>query len=335
MHGVVSRRRVLCTIADPAPGTPAHLHLRRRRRHQAGRDRADDRQGPQRLPPSRRPGAPGPPHVRGGWKLSGDLCRPDGDGHVRFEARSDDAILAGGRNVSGLEVGAVLPGHAKVRECEVAGSPDADRGAIVKAFAVPAGGADGAAVAELQDFEKSKIAPFKHPRAIGFVETLPLAATGKIRRRALRALERGRAGARSSEGRPRADRCRSRSRTSGKPAARSRQMAPVAPPRGPRRMRTALRRGCTPAPCYTAPAQKSPGHCASGFTPGAASGAAGRPRDEDDLRVITGRKPDSHLTDLQHPRRRFRGGAELPDVRIHDLGHSLPAGPWPRARDCR
>ena len=143
-------------------------------------------------------------YVRDGWNLSGDLCRIDGDGYVHFEARSDDMILTGGYNVSGLEVEAVLLEHAKVRECAVVGAPDPDRGAIVKAFVVLAGGTDGdgTVAAELQDFVKSQIAPFKYPRAIEFVEALPLTATGKIQRGALRALERERAGTRSSDGLP-------------------------------------------------------------------------------------------------------------------------------------
>ena len=141
-------------------------------------------------------------YVRDGWNLSGDLCWIDGDGYVHFEARSDDMILTGGYNVSGLEVEAVLLEHAKVRECAVVGAPDPDRGAIVKAFVVLAGGTDGdgTVAAELQDFVKSQIAPFKYPRAIEFVEALPLTATGKIQRGALRALERERAEARSPEG---------------------------------------------------------------------------------------------------------------------------------------
>ena len=78
-------------------------------------------------------------YVRDGWNLSGDLCKVDEDGYIHFEARSDDMILTGGYNVSGLEVEAVLLEHAKVRECAVVGSPDPDRGEIVKAFVVLAG----------------------------------------------------------------------------------------------------------------------------------------------------------------------------------------------------
>ena len=138
-------------------------------------------------------------YVRDGWNLSGDLCRVDADGYIHYEARTDDMILTSGYNVSGLEVEAVLMEHPKVRECAVVGSPDPDRGAIVKAFVALAEGAEGngAAAAELQDFVKSQISAFKYPRAIEFVDALPLTATGKIQRGALRALERERAQARS------------------------------------------------------------------------------------------------------------------------------------------
>ena len=135
-------------------------------------------------------------YVRDGWNLSGDLCRLDEDGYVHYEARTDDMILTGGYNVSGLEVEAVLLEHPSVRECAVVGSPDPDRGAIVKAFVALSDGAAGESslAEELQDYVKSQISAFKYPRAIEFVDALPLTATGKIQRGALRALERERAG---------------------------------------------------------------------------------------------------------------------------------------------
>ncbi len=139
-------------------------------------------------------------YVRDGWNLSGDLCKVDGDGYIHYEARTDDMILTGGYNVSGLEVEAVLLEHPAVRECAVVASPDPDRGAIVKAFVALADGAraNGETAGELQDFVKSQISAFKYPRAIEFVDALPLTATGKIQRGALRALERERAEARPS-----------------------------------------------------------------------------------------------------------------------------------------
>ena len=140
-------------------------------------------------------------YVRDGWNMTGDLCRMDSEGYISFEARTDDMINTGGYNVSGLEVEAVLLEHPRVRECAVVGSPNVERGEIVKAFVVLSGdaGADspqaqGALVQELQDFVKSQLAPYKYPRAVEFLESLPLTATGKIQRGALRKLEKERAG---------------------------------------------------------------------------------------------------------------------------------------------
>jgi 2-aminobenzoate-CoA ligase len=134
-------------------------------------------------------------YIKDGWNKSGDLCRIDEDGYFYYEARTDDMILTGGYNVSGLEVEAVLLEHPKVREVAVVGKPDRDRGQIVKAFVVPAEAsvATDETVAELQDFVKSQISAFKYPRAVEFVDDLPLTATGKIQRGALRQLERERA----------------------------------------------------------------------------------------------------------------------------------------------
>ena len=97
--------------------------------------------------------------------------------------------------MSGLEVEAVLLEHPKVREAAVVGKPDRYRGQIVKAFIVPSSKeiADDDTVSELQDFVKSQISAFKYPRAVEFVDDLPLTATGKIQRGALRQIERERA----------------------------------------------------------------------------------------------------------------------------------------------
>jgi 2-aminobenzoate-CoA ligase len=134
-------------------------------------------------------------YIHDGWNKSGDLCRIDEDGYLYYEARTDDMILTGGYNVSGLEVEAVLLEHPKVREAAVVGMPDRDRGQIVKAFIVPSSKeiADDDTVSELQDFVKSQISAFKYPRAVEFVDDLPLTATGKIQRGVLRQIERERA----------------------------------------------------------------------------------------------------------------------------------------------
>ncbi len=134
-------------------------------------------------------------YISDGWNKSGDLCHMDDEGYIYYDARTDDMILTSGYNVSGLEVEAVLLEHPDVREAAVVGSPDRDRGQVVKAFVVPSRPVSEKekTIAELQDFVKSQISAFKYPRAIEFVESLPLTATGKIRRGALRQQERERA----------------------------------------------------------------------------------------------------------------------------------------------
>lgn len=133
-------------------------------------------------------------YIQDGWNLSGDLCIRDEEGYFSYEARTDDMILTGGYNVSGLEVEAILMEHSAIREVAVVGSPDANRGQIVKAFIElrEEHTAGEMLIRELQDFVKSQISAFKYPRAIEFVDELPHTPTGKIQRGALRQLERDR-----------------------------------------------------------------------------------------------------------------------------------------------
>jgi 2-aminobenzoate-CoA ligase len=128
--------------------------------------------------------------VREGWNLPGDAVYLDEDGYVFYQARADDMIVSSGYNISGPEVESVLMQHAAVAECGVIGVPDETRGQIVKAFVVLHPGFDtsGALAAELQDFVKRTVAPYKYPRVIAFVETLPRTETGKLKRFALRTM---------------------------------------------------------------------------------------------------------------------------------------------------
>ncbi len=91
-----------------------------------------------------------------------------------------------------MEVENALLEHAAVVECAVVGSPDLQRGEIVKAFVVLREGftADQVLVQELQEHVKAMTAPYKYPRAIAFLDALPKTITGKIRRRDLRDRER-------------------------------------------------------------------------------------------------------------------------------------------------
>jgi len=134
-------------------------------------------------------------YVRHGWNFPGDIYVRDEDGYFHFQARADDMIVSAGYNISGPEVEAVLLDHPKVRECAVVASPDAERGFVVKAFVVTRQPQDAnpATVKELQDFVKAEIAPYKYPRAIEFVDTLPRTGTGKVQRFRLRQQELDRA----------------------------------------------------------------------------------------------------------------------------------------------
>jgi 2-aminobenzoate-CoA ligase len=130
-------------------------------------------------------------YVQNGWNVTGDRYFVDREGYFWFQARADDMIISAGYNIAGPEIEAALLEHPAVRECAVVGSPDAERGQIVKAFVVLNAGyaADGALVKTLQDFVKAAIAPYKYPRAIEFLEALPKTQTGKVQRYVLRQRE--------------------------------------------------------------------------------------------------------------------------------------------------
>jgi 2-aminobenzoate-CoA ligase len=127
-------------------------------------------------------------YVQRGWNLTGDAARMDTDGYVYFEARTDDLIISSGYNIGAPEVEAALLSHAAVAECAVVGVPDTERGQAVKAFVVLAPGyiGDDALTETLQAHVKATIAPYKYPRQIAFVETLPRTDTGKLQRFRLR-----------------------------------------------------------------------------------------------------------------------------------------------------
>jgi 2-aminobenzoate-CoA ligase len=127
-------------------------------------------------------------YVRDGWNLTGDTYIRDADGYFWFQARSDDMIISSGYNIAGPEVEDVLLTDPDVVECGVVGVPDEARGQIVKAFVVLANGASSGPdkVAALQDLVKQKIAPYKYPRAIEFLPSLPRTNTGKLQRFKLR-----------------------------------------------------------------------------------------------------------------------------------------------------
>jgi 2-aminobenzoate-CoA ligase len=127
-------------------------------------------------------------YVQDGWNITGDSFSMDAEGYLHFAARNDDMIISAGYNIAGPEVEAALLSHPAVSECGVVAAPDAARGSIVQAHIVLSEGFRGDAdlVKALQDHVKATIAPYKYPRDIRFIETLPKTATGKIQRFALR-----------------------------------------------------------------------------------------------------------------------------------------------------
>jgi len=127
-------------------------------------------------------------YVRDGWNLTGDSFSEDESGQYHFIARSDDMIVSSGYNIAGPEVEAALLAHEDVMECAVVGADDAERGQVVQAHVVLTEGvtADEECIKHLQDHVKATIAPYKYPRSIVFVESLPKTLTGKIQRFKLR-----------------------------------------------------------------------------------------------------------------------------------------------------
>ncbi len=127
-------------------------------------------------------------YVQDGWNVTGDTYRRDADGYYWYLARSDDMIVSSGYNIGAPEVENALLSHPAVAECAVIGVPCEERGQKVKAFVVLAVNAmpSEELAAELQSHVKAQIAPYKYPRAIEFVDSLPKTATGKLRRVELR-----------------------------------------------------------------------------------------------------------------------------------------------------
>ena len=127
-------------------------------------------------------------YVHNGWNLTGDAYLMDEQGYFFYQARTDDMIISAGYNIAGPEVEGVLLAHPAVAECGVVGSPDAERGTVVKAFVVlKPGHPRGADLArQLQDYVKNSIAPYKYPRVVEFVDALPRTETGKLQRFKLR-----------------------------------------------------------------------------------------------------------------------------------------------------
>ena len=137
------------------------------------------------------------------WCRTGDMALRDTDGYLWYQGRADDVFKAAGYRIGPSEIENCLVKHPAVANAAVVPKPDAERGAVVKAYVVLAQeylaaqpdrvAGDAAFVrrltAELQAHVKGKLAPYEYPKEIEFVDALPMTTTGKVQRRVLRLQE--------------------------------------------------------------------------------------------------------------------------------------------------
>ncbi|UYV61955.1 ACSM4, partial [Cordylochernes scorpioides] len=127
--------------------------------------------------------------LRGDYYFTGDRGYMNEEGYIWFVGRSDDIISSSGYKIGPVEVEDALHTHPAVAESAVVSSPDPERGEVVKAFVVlkpDLGSIPDGLVQELQEHVKSQTAPYKYPRRVEFVDSLPKTITGKINRRVLK-----------------------------------------------------------------------------------------------------------------------------------------------------
>lgn len=131
----------------------------------------------------------------GDWCRTGDLARSEADGTLWYEGRADDVFKSAGYRIGPGEIENCLLKHAAVANAAVVPKPDAERGALVKAYVVLADGHAGSAtlIEALQAHVKARLAPYEYPKEIEFIDALPMTTTGKVQRRVLRLREQARA----------------------------------------------------------------------------------------------------------------------------------------------
>jgi fatty-acyl-CoA synthase len=123
--------------------------------------------------------------MRGGWFHTGDMATISQNGRILICDRKKDIIVSGGENISSLEVEKALLAHPAVYETAVIPVPDEKWGEAPKALVVTKPGLT-LTEAELLEFCRSRIAHYKCPQSIEFVESLPKTATGKVLKKGLR-----------------------------------------------------------------------------------------------------------------------------------------------------
>jgi acetyl-CoA synthetase len=131
------------------------------------------------------------------WCRTGDMAVMDEAGWLWYQGRSDDMFKAAGYRIGPSEIENCLVKHPAVANAAVVPKPDAERGALVKAYVVLVAGVTGtpALIDELQQHVRGKLAPYEYPKEIEFIDALPMTTTGKVQRRVLRLQEEARAAA--------------------------------------------------------------------------------------------------------------------------------------------
>ncbi|NMO21501.1 AMP-binding protein [Pyxidicoccus fallax] len=176
------------TVGFPYPGQEARVvDVRTRKPLDRGETGEIEVRGPHVFAGYwRRPDATAESFDPEGWFRTGDLGEYDADGYLRITGRARELIISGGFNVYPREVEEVLATHPGVAEVAVLGLPDADFGEQVVAVVVPPAGAPAPDAQVLVDWCKDRLASFKKPRRVVFVDALPRNALGKVQKHLLR-----------------------------------------------------------------------------------------------------------------------------------------------------
>ncbi len=126
--------------------------------------------------------------IREGWFYTGDIGYMDDQGYLYIVDRKKDMIIASGFNVYPRDIDEILFEHPKIKEACAVGIPDPYRGETIKAFVVPREG-ETLTAEEVIAFCREKLAAYKVPKQVEFMEDLPKSTIGKVLRRKLREME--------------------------------------------------------------------------------------------------------------------------------------------------
>ncbi len=124
------------------------------------------------------------------WVRAGDIVYQDEEGYFWYKCRADDVIISSGYTIGPIEVEEAIKKHPAVVEVAVVGSPDRERGEVVKAFIKTSQNPTKELKEEIQQFVKSNLSKHEYPREIEFLDELPKTPDGKIKRKELRERER-------------------------------------------------------------------------------------------------------------------------------------------------